>query len=73
MKTPEELNALKAEVEAVKEKLADLTEEELKQVPGGADNSGEIRFRKCCRTAAFRAWTGVGEGPKRSLAHRLIR
>ena len=35
MKAPEELNALKAEVESLKEKLAGLTEEELKQVAGG--------------------------------------
>ena len=35
MKTQEELNALKAEVEALKGKLAELTEEEVKQVIGG--------------------------------------
>lgn len=35
MKTAEELNALKAEVELLKKKLAGLTEEELKQVNGG--------------------------------------
>ena len=34
-KTQEELNALKEEVEAVNEKLAELTEEELAQVSGG--------------------------------------
>ena len=36
-KTKEELNALKEEVEAVNEKLAELTEEELAQVTGGVD------------------------------------
>ena len=36
MKTKEELNALKKEVEAMNKKLAELTEEELKQVSGGA-------------------------------------
>ena len=35
MKTKEELNALKAEVEAVSKKLSELTEEELAQVTGG--------------------------------------
>ena len=34
-KTKEELNALKKEVEAVNEKLAELTEEEIAQVNGG--------------------------------------
>ena len=38
MKTKEELNALKAEVETVSRKLAELTEEELAQVAGGEDN-----------------------------------
>ena len=37
MKTPEELNAIKEEVEAMKKKLADLTEEELAQVSGGGE------------------------------------
>ena len=35
MKTKEELNALKEEVETVSKKLAELTEEELEQVSGG--------------------------------------
>ena len=35
MKTKEELNALKAEVETLNKKLAELTEEELEQVSGG--------------------------------------
>lgn len=35
MKTQEELNALKEEIEALNRKLAELTEEELKQVTGG--------------------------------------
>ena len=35
MKTKEELNALKEEVEALNRKLHELTEEELKQVSGG--------------------------------------
>ena len=40
MKTKEELNALKEEVEAVNRKLQELTEEELAQVSGGAYNNG---------------------------------
>ena len=36
MKTKEELNALKEEVETVSKKLAELTDEELVQVSGGA-------------------------------------
>ena len=36
MKTKEELNALKEEVETLNKKLAELTEEELAQVSGGA-------------------------------------
>ena len=37
MKTKEELNAIKEEVENVNKKLAELTEEELAQVAGGVD------------------------------------
>ena len=35
MKTKEELDSLKEEVEALNKKLAELTEEELEQVSGG--------------------------------------
>ena len=37
MKTKEELNALKEEVETLNRKLHELTEEELDQVSGGFD------------------------------------
>ena len=37
MKTPEELKELKEEVETLNKKLAELTEEELAQVSGGAN------------------------------------
>ena len=37
MKTKEELNALKKEVESLNKKLAELTDEELAQVTGGKD------------------------------------
>ena len=42
MKTPEELNALKKEAEAVNRKLEELTEEELSQVTGGISNEGGL-------------------------------
>ena len=42
MKTKEELNALKEEVEAVNEKLAELTPEEIAQVTGGMREVIEI-------------------------------
>lgn len=37
MKTKEELNAIKEEVEAINKKLKELTEDELKEVIGGSD------------------------------------
>ena len=42
MKTKEELNALKEEVETLNRKLHELTEEELTQVSGGA--AGSVQF-----------------------------
>ena len=41
MKTKEELNVLKAEVEKLNKKLAELTDEELAQVAGGTEPSPE--------------------------------
>ena len=38
MKTKEELNALKEEVKAMSNKLAELNEDELEQVTGGVNN-----------------------------------
>ena len=43
MKTKEELNALKEEVETVNKKLAELTEEELAQVAGGYTGCYKIK------------------------------
>ena len=40
MKTKEELNAIKQEVEAVNEKLYELSDEELEQVVGGIFTRG---------------------------------
>lgn len=39
MKTTDELNALKEEVETMNKKLHELTEEELGQISGGADKN----------------------------------
>ena len=57
MKTKEELNALKEEVETVSKKLHELTDEELAQVTGGGvlvktytDEDGQ----ECSHTSALR-------------------
>ena len=42
MKTKEELNELKEEVEALNKKLHELTDEELEQVTGGGKNPDEV-------------------------------
>ena len=42
IKTKEELNALKQEVEALNKKLAELSEDELKQVSGGGSMKQKI-------------------------------
>lgn len=44
MKTKEELDALKKDIETLNKKLAELTDEELKQVIGGV--TGEIHIYK---------------------------
>ena len=41
MKSKEELNALKEEVETLNKKLAELTEDELAQVSGGVEHGFE--------------------------------
>ena len=45
MRTKEDLNALKEDVETLNNKLAELTDEELEQVNGGAKLDPE-RFRR---------------------------
>ena len=46
MKTKEELNALKEEVETVSKKLHELTEEELAQVLGGFEPGSSAKIRR---------------------------
>ena len=61
MKTKEELNALKKEVEAVNEKLAELTPQELEKVNGGllvAGFSGSPQM-DCLKDASATAIYGV--------------
>ena len=48
MKTEEELNALKEEVETLNKKLAELTEEELAQVSGGVKLDPERQEAYAC-------------------------
>lgn len=45
MKTKEELNKLKQEVEALNKKLSELSEEELKQVCGGTTEGDNQNFK----------------------------
>ena len=47
MKTKEELNALKEEVETLNAKLAELTDEELEQVTGGEAIKAPLNMTKC--------------------------
>ena len=45
MKTKEELNEIKEEVETLNEKLHELTEEELEQVLGGFEPGSSAKIR----------------------------
>ena len=57
MKTKEELNALKEEVETLNKKLAELSEDELKDVAGGAGSFDDLDEFLGWRTAGR---TGIG-------------
>ena len=46
MKTKEELNTMKEEVEAMNRKLHELTEEELEQVTGGFEPGSSAKIRR---------------------------
>ena len=51
MKTKEELNKIKEEVETVNEKLQELTEEELEKVTGGTTKTPEFKAGKGLKEA----------------------
>ena len=57
MKTKEELNALKEEVETLNKKLAELTEEELEQVTGG-EEPGVRTTMYCDACEGLMGWIG---------------
>ena len=59
MKTKEELNALKEEVETQNKKLHELTDEELAQVFGG--NSEQCDGCDCNRNGACRSYRTTGQ------------
>ena len=54
MKTKEELNALKEEVETVSRKLKELTDEELAQVAGGIFYEGHYSAQEKTFTPAYK-------------------
>ena len=58
MKTKEELNALREEVEALNKKLAELSEDELAQVTGGAPDMIDINGLEAIGPYAVAAQNG---------------
>lgn len=61
MKTKEELNAIKEEVEMLNKKLAELSEEELKTVTGGWI-FGPTTWMKCTSCSHTTMWNGLYTG-----------
>ena len=66
MKTKEELNALKEEVEELNKKLVELSEDELKQVVGGSGKDRDSYMM--CHSCGYvnydvSSYTGNGDGP----------
>ena len=80
MKTKEELNALKEEVETLNKKLHELTEEELAQVTGGVSKEAIFKVIDTCyawvpgsiRTAIKNAYTTLGSKAARKLGEKLL-
>lgn len=68
MKTQEDLNALKAEVETINKKLAELTKEELEQVTGAEGLPAGYTILACCRCGHRIIWPGTGFRPWMSYA-----
>ena len=62
-KTKEELNKIKEDVEAVNEKLAELTPEEIAQVSGGVACSGLAVMRTLVPGADMKGLQQVSERP----------
>ena len=64
MKTKEELNALKEEVETLNKKLAELNEEELEQVAGGEGDKQLVEtFLRCITPGCGHTEVQTGEEP----------
>ena len=61
MKTKEELQALKEEVENLNKKLTELTEEELKMVSGGGI-FGPTTWMRCSSCGHTTLWNGIYNG-----------
>ena len=80
MKSKEELNALKEEVENLNKKLAELTEEELAQVTGGVSKEAIFKVIDTyyawvpgsIRTAIKNAYTTLGAKAARKLGEKLL-
>ena len=60
MKTKEELNALKEEVEKLNKKLAELSDEELEQVSGG-EKQGYVRTLLHANSATVATYADLGK------------
>ena len=63
MKTKEELDALKKEVEALNLKLSELSEEEMKQFTAGAESENGYTVLACDRCGHEITWPGTGYAP----------
>ena len=73
MKTKEELNELREEVETLNRKLDELTDEELSQVAGG-DDHGRMALEKYIKTLCpdkNKILVDAGEGKKLDLDNRV--
>ena len=71
MKTIEELKAIKEEVEALNKKLAELTEEELKQVTGGALIEDDIKPKGDVNIESSNSYDLRTDGESREIHSKL--
>ncbi len=72
MKTQEELNALKEEIEALNKKLAELTDEELARVTGGLFTPGSRPVLEPDTPHTERQGVSIGETGVGSLSPLLL-